>query len=160
QRAPPPRSAAHTADATVVFPMPISPTARRSLSDGTVRYPMSTAARNSSAFIADAAVISPVGRSRSMGTTRRSARARSASRSLAEPPREVRHHLFRDGLRVSRDAPRHHTVIACKDADGHAHLGDGFGPRAHPGQGDGLPRTELLRMDRATAQRYCRGARS
>jgi len=57
-------------------------------SGGTVRYPISTAFRNSSSSIAAATVKSRVGRSSSIGTTRRSAPANRAIWLTAAPPRE------------------------------------------------------------------------
>src|SRR6476620_2116260 len=76
----------HSIAAVVVLAMPISPTASRSLSGGTVRYPMSTAVRNSSMSTAGAAVTSRVGRSSSIGTTRRSAPQSLAIWLMAAPP--------------------------------------------------------------------------
>jgi hypothetical protein len=73
-------------NAEVVFPIPISPTARSWPSGGTVRYPISTAARNASISIAGASVKSTVARSRSMGTTSNIAPATFAIWLIAAPP--------------------------------------------------------------------------
>ncbi len=100
---------------------PSRPTASRSLSGGTVRYPMSTAVRNSSISIAGAAVKSRVGRSSSIGTTRRSAPAKPGDLVDGRTADcEIRHHLCGDRLRIGRDAARRDAMIAGKDRNGDA----------------------------------------
>ena len=47
---------------------------------------------------------------------------------------KIRHHLFRDDLRVGRDASRHHAMVAGKNGDGRMPQGGNFTslPVRHP----------------------------
>ena len=70
---------------------------------------------------AGATVKSRVGRSSSIGTTRRSAPARLAIWLIAAPPAsKILHHLRGDRLRIGRDAAHCHAMIAGKHRDGDA----------------------------------------
>ena len=82
---------------------------------------MSTASRNSSAFIAAASVKSRVGRSSSIGTTRRSAPASFGDLVDGRAAGgKIRHHLRGDGRRIGRDAARGDAMIAGEHGDGDA----------------------------------------
>ena len=119
--APPPSRAAHSMAAVVVLAIPISPTASRSQSSGTVRYPASTASRNSSTLHRRG--FGEIARRPFEFDRHHAQLGGSGFCDLADGRAaggEIRHHLRGDRRRIGRDAARGDAVIAGEHGDGDA----------------------------------------
>ena len=135
----PPNSAAHSAAAEVVLPMPISPTASRSRPGPTAAMPRLSASRHSFSLIAGPS------KNRPSGGRARAADPELGARGPAElidgsaAGDEVRDHLRRHRRRIGGDAARRDAVVAGEHHDARA-----LQPRRMPALPGGEPDRQLL----------------